>query len=45
MCLLINVLFCTIFVEIPSRPSESQIYEEELNRARRHLDEVSVRQK
>nr|XP_029726021.1 aspartyl/asparaginyl beta-hydroxylase isoform X2 [Aedes albopictus] len=26
--------------EIPSRPSESQIYEEELNRARRHLDEL-----
>lgn len=26
--------------QIPSRPSESQIYEEELNRARRHLDEL-----
>uniref|UniRef100_A0A0P6IXZ1 Putative aspartyl beta-hydroxylase n=1 Tax=Aedes aegypti TaxID=7159 RepID=A0A0P6IXZ1_AEDAE len=26
--------------QIPSRPSESQIYEEELDRARRHLDEL-----
>ncbi|XP_062710576.1 aspartyl/asparaginyl beta-hydroxylase isoform X8 [Aedes albopictus] len=28
------------WTKIPSRPSESQIYEEELNRARRHLDEL-----
>ncbi|KXJ81530.1 hypothetical protein RP20_CCG019367 [Aedes albopictus] len=27
------------WTKIPSRPSESQIYEEELKRARRHLDE------